>query len=68
MEQVANKGGLSFKDRYANPEFKQKHLAYVLEKIDCEVCNCKFGRCKRTVHERTQKHQQNLLIQQLRNK
>ena len=44
-EQKVNKKGITFKERYADPVFREKHKAYVTEPITCQ--------CGRTVMRAT---------------
>ncbi len=52
-----------FTDYYQNPEFKKKHLAYVMTKVDC-ICGGSYMRSNKTNHYSTQKHEMYLLLQQ----
>ena len=45
----------SFKEYYANPEFKEKHQKYMLEPIECE-CGCVVMRSNISKHKKTPKH------------
>jgi len=45
----------TFKEYYANPEFKEKHQKYMLEAIVCE-CGCKVMRSNISKHRKTVKH------------
>jgi len=45
----------TFKEYYANPEFKEKHQKYMLEAIVCE-CGCKVMRSNISKHRKTPKH------------
>ena len=45
----------TFKEYYADPEFKEKHQKYMLEPIECE-CGCKVMRSNISKHKKTSKH------------
>ena len=45
----------TFKEYYANPEFKEKHQKYMLESIECE-CGSKVMRSNISKHKKTPKH------------
>jgi hypothetical protein len=45
----------TFKEYYADPEFKEKHQKYMLEPIECE-CGCKVMRSNISKHKKTPKH------------
>lgn len=45
----------TFKDYYADEEFKKKHQKYMLETIECE-CGCKVMRSNISKHKKTPKH------------
>lgn len=46
----------SFKDYYADPEYKKRHLAYVLEKVECKVCQTMVSRCNMSKHKSSMRH------------
>jgi hypothetical protein len=41
---------MKFKDYYQNNEFKEKHKAYMLSKVPCEICGYITARCNMTRH------------------
>lgn len=45
----------SFKEYYADPEYKEKHLKYVKTKIICG-CGSETRRCNISVHRASKKH------------
>ena len=45
----------NFKDYYADPEFKQKHLSYCMQYVPCEVCQRSYARSNMTKHIRNRK-------------
>ncbi len=45
-----------FTDYYQNPEFKQKHLTYVMTKVDC-IYRGSYMRSNKTNHYLTKKHE-----------
>ena len=47
----------TFKDHYANPEYRNKHLAYIKVKVPCKICGCMVSRSNMTKHTSTTKHQ-----------
>ena len=51
-----------FTDYYENPEFKQKHLAYVMTKVDC-ICGGSYMRSNKTNHYSTKKYEVYLQLQ-----
>ena len=46
----------SFKERYTNPEYKAKHLAYINTPVLCELCNITSSRVKFVQHCRSRRH------------
>jgi hypothetical protein len=46
----------TFKDYYADPEYKKRHLAYVLEKVECNICNTMVARCNMSKHKNSMRH------------
>ena len=51
----------TFKDYYADPEFRKRHLRYMSEKVPCD-CGFQCRRSYMTRHKRTNKH--NRLLKQ----
>ena len=49
------KGYKTFKDYYADPEFRARHIKYMSEKVPCE-CGFVTRRSYMTRHRRTAKH------------
>ena len=49
--------GKSFKEYYQNPEFRERHLNYLKEKVVCE-CGKTVMRCNKTRHKKSKKHQE----------
>ncbi len=47
----------TFKEYYANPEYRRRHLDEIMAKVECPVCNSKVARCNMSKHSRTKKHQ-----------
>ena len=47
------------KNYYADPEYREKHLAYVKEKIECE-CGKMVCRCYMAAHQRKPVHQKRM--------
>ena len=45
----------TFKEYYADPEFREKHLKYITEKLPCE-CGCMVSRVNWLRHAKTNKH------------
>jgi len=56
MEKTMKKQYKTFKEYYADPIFKAKHLKYVSEKIQCTDCGKMIARCNITKHKATAKH------------
>jgi len=52
-------GSKTFKEYYADPEFKKKHLAYVKEKVMCD-CGKEISRSNMSAHVKTKLHQKKL--------
>lgn len=52
-----------FTDYYADPEFKKKHLNYVMTKVNCE-CGGRYMRSNKSNHYLTSKHILNLRLKQ----
>jgi hypothetical protein len=50
----------TFKEYYQDPEFKQRHNAYIKESVICGVCNCYIKRYNSGHHKSSQKHKKNL--------
>ena len=55
MSVKENKKSKTFKDRYQNKDFKEKHLKYIQEKLACE-CGLMVSRVAIAKHRRTKKH------------
>lgn len=53
----------SFKDYYADPNYKEKHLTYVKTQIECD-CGISVARVNLARHKRTVKHQKTIAIKQ----
>lgn len=51
---------------YSNPEYKEKHLKKMREKVLCEICNVKIARSTMTNHKRTNKHKLSMEIFKLK--
>lgn len=52
----------NFKKKYDNdPEFREKHLSYLKEKIECPGCGRQVIRCNLTRHKQTSIHMNNLI-------
>ena len=49
-----------FRDYYADPEFKRKHLDYCMQQVECEACNRSYARSNMTKHIKSKKHQRNM--------
>lgn len=49
----------SFKEYYANPEFKEKHKKYMVQRVECD-CGKSITRCNLTTHKRTKLHERRL--------
>jgi hypothetical protein len=48
-----------FKEYYqTDPDFKARHLKYVMEKVKCETCGKEISRCNMTKHKTSNKHKQ----------
>lgn len=48
--------GKTFKDYYQDPEFRKRHKAYILTKVECP-CGATTARCNMTRHKKSSKHQ-----------
>lgn len=46
-----------FRDYYKDPEFKQKHLNKMKEKIQCEICGTMISRSNMKTHNKSKKCQ-----------
>lgn len=57
----------TFKSYYENPEYKQRHLAYIKVKVECPYCQQHVARCNMTKHKHTKLHQLNEKIYTLKN-
>jgi len=51
----------TFKEYYANPEFRKRHTEYINQTVHCDACNKPIKRFNIARHSRTQKHQKNLI-------
>ena len=50
----------TFKNRYDNdPEFRETHLSYMKEKVECEGCGKMILRCNMSRHIKTESHKKN---------
>lgn len=49
----------SFKQYYADPEYKSKHLTYIKEKISCPGCGAMVMRCNLSKHKKSKIHDLN---------
>ncbi len=47
-----------FKDYYADPEYRRKHLDRMKEKVECPDCGHITARANLTKHKRSKVHQQ----------
>ena len=57
---------MTFIEKYnSNPEFKEKHLAYMKEKVQCK-CGKTYIRCQGHMHKKTLYHQLTTEIQNLK--
>ena len=54
----------TFKEYYADPEFKEKHLKYITEKLPCE-CGCMVTRVNWLRHAKTNKHKKLMEMKEL---
>jgi len=45
-----------FKTYYANPEFRKKHIAYMMERVPCPDCHFVTPRSNMTRHKRGRNH------------
>lgn len=50
-----------FKEYYANPEFKERYLAYKNERIKCRKCGKIVSRNNYSVHLKSKFHNNNLI-------
>ncbi len=46
----------TYKDYYADPEFKKRHLSYMAVKVKCPGCGFTVCRSNMTKHKRTIRH------------
>jgi hypothetical protein len=58
----------SFKEYYQNPEFKKKHLEYIMSKVQCTDCGAMCSRCNLTKHKKSVKHLKHLAEQEKKEK
>lgn len=56
---IINKKKKSFKDYYGNPDFKNKHLQYIKEKVLCE-CGKLISRSNLSTHKKSKIHTKRL--------
>lgn len=54
-----------FTERYKDPEYREKHLQYINEKIPCE-CGSSVSRCNIAKHKRSALHERKLHVIELR--
>jgi hypothetical protein len=54
-DQEQKKKCKTFKEYYSNPEFKEKHKAYINEKIKCDECGNSVSRVNMAKHKKTNK-------------
>jgi hypothetical protein len=45
----------TFKERYQDPEYKEKHTKYICEKVQCDRCDCYVQRVALAKHKRSKK-------------
>ena len=45
----------TFKQYYADPDFREKHLSYIKEKVECQ-CGSTISRCNTGHHRKSKKH------------
>lgn len=54
----------AFKQKYdTDPEFKKKHLLYLSEKVECEICNKKFFRSNKVKHINSLYHKKRCVVE-----
>jgi len=51
-----------FKDYYQDPDFKKKHLEYIMTKVNCPECNHSYSRCNLAKHKQSKKHQKRVVV------
>ena len=61
-EETSPSEGSRFRMYYAKPEYKERHLNYCKQKVECS-CGKSVSRANMTHHKKTKKHQ-NILQQQ----
>jgi hypothetical protein len=44
-----------FKELYQDPEFKQRHKNYILQKVPC-ICGASIARCNASHHKASVRH------------
>lgn len=49
----------TFRDYYANPEYRKKHLEYISGKVQCPQCETMVARCNLSKHRQSMKHKKN---------
>jgi hypothetical protein len=57
-ELIEEKPQKTFRDYYADPEFRRKHLARMQEKVECKVCGAIISRSNMSKHTNTTRHKQ----------
>lgn len=57
---VEKKAKKTFKEYYADPEFKARHLAHLKADVLCTDCNCYVKRYNVGHHRKSQKHTKNI--------
>ena len=54
---------ISFKERLQDEEYRKNQLAYLAEKINCDICNKTMARSSHARHKRTLEHKNNTKTQ-----
>jgi len=54
---MSKSGKSSFTKYYANPEYREKHLNYIKQKVECSLCKVMVARANMPAHKKTKKHQ-----------
>ena len=62
VEKKTRKKYMTFKERLQNPEYREKHMKYIMTPIECEICNCKVSRYYLKKHKQTKRHQLNDVV------
>ena len=52
----------TFKEYYANPEYRKRHLAYISEKVECPDCGFMVVRCGLARHKTSKKHEKAMAL------